>query len=84
MPNYLRFGEWVNGQPSRGNLAESLKKPFAVLTRMEKMLAGEQGADYERTALAMFQGFANRMASYAVTGEARKKRIAELFVQASD
>ncbi len=34
--------------PAPAELPESLKRPFAVLSAMNKLLAGEPGADYER------------------------------------
>jgi hypothetical protein len=34
---------------------------------------------YERTALAMYRGFANRMKRYAVSNDPRETRIAYLF-----
>lgn len=116
----------AGGEPARGELAESLRKPFAVLTRMAGLLADEPGAEFERAfmeaalaafedsrvgeatdpgpgyhraftprrrtalhqfreqaALAMFKGFAGRMATYAEKGDERKRRIAELFEQSS-
>lgn len=35
-------------RPAPAGLPESLKKPFAVLTAMQRSLAAEEGADYER------------------------------------
>ena len=112
------------GLPAPAPLPESLKKPVAVLTTMAKLLAGEDGADYERafvaaalaacedcrlrraiepgpgyfrpitprrkaaldefyekTALDLVRGFEGRMARYAEKGDARQKRIAEVFAQ---
>jgi hypothetical protein len=37
---------------------------------------------YEQTALAMYKGYANRMAGFAEKGDARQKRIATLFSDA--
>jgi beta-glucosidase len=105
---------------------ESLKKPFAVLSAMEKRIADEPGADYERafvsvalssfedyrvraamepgpgyfrpitpkrraaltefyeqTALGMYNGLAGRMKVYGEKGDARQKRLAALFAQAT-
>jgi hypothetical protein len=110
--------------PAPAELPESLKKPFAVLTSMNRLLA-ETDADYERAfitagiqscesyraratmdpgpgyfrpitaqrregvdkffenaALAMYNGFAKRMADYQKNGDMRQKHIAELFSEA--
>jgi hypothetical protein len=37
---------------------------------------------YERAALAMYRGFARRMADYAAKGDERQKHIAVLFAKA--
>ena len=106
-------------------LAESLKKPYAVLTTMDRLLAREPNAEcerafvheslemieawrmrssmdpgsgffrpmtamkrtailkfYESTAQNLYQGFAKRMAGYAKSPLAEKKRAAELFQRA--
>ena len=111
--------------PVPAELPEALKKPFAILSVMDKALAGEHGADferawvaaaiqsctacqaravldtgpgyyrpmtaerktgidkfYERTALAMYRGFARRMAEDAAKGDQRQKHIAVLFSKA--
>ena len=39
---------------------------------------------YERTALAMYAGFANRMKKYAADGDVRQKWIASLFSDAQE
>jgi len=106
---------------AQAELPESLKKPLAVLTKLEGLLAQEPGAEYERTfvrealsaiearrqrtavepqgffrpttpkkgeailksyedgALGMYNGFAKRMAEYAKSPDAARKRMAELF-----
>ena len=38
--------------PAPGELTESLKRPFAVLSAMSKLLAGQPGAEYERAFVA--------------------------------
>lgn len=106
-------------------LPESLKRPWAILSAMNRLLAAEPGADYERAfitaamksceayrvratmdpgpgyyrpitpqrreginkfyeqaALAMYNGFAKRMAGYAEKGDMRQKRVAALFSEA--
>jgi hypothetical protein len=107
-------------------LPESLKKPYATLTAMSRLLAQEPNADYERAflreslgaieawrgrsaiatpgffrpittqrrsgilkfyenaALGMYSGLARRMALYAQSPDAAKKRMAESFQRARD
>ena len=111
--------------PAPAELPESLKRPWAILSAMNRLLAAEPGADYERAfitaamksceayrvraamdpgpgyyrpitpqrreginkfyeqaALAMYNGFAKRMAGYAEKGDMRQKRVAALFSEA--
>ena len=108
-----------------GELTEPMKKPFAILTAMNGLLASLPEGDYDRafvaeaiksfedyrirvamdpgpgyfrpitaerreginkfyeqTALTMYKGLANRMATYAEKGDSRQKHIAELFSMA--
>jgi hypothetical protein len=37
---------------------------------------------YEQTALAMYKGYANRMAGFAEKGDTQQKRLATLFADA--
>ncbi|MGO8747818.1 MAG: hypothetical protein ACLQNE_17735 [Thermoguttaceae bacterium] len=111
---------------SQGQLPQSLKRPYAVLTAMERLLTQGPGGDYElafvreslgaieawrgrsavempgffrlmtaakrasilkfyeNAALGMYDGLARRIAAYAQSPDAAKKRMAELFQQACD
>jgi hypothetical protein len=113
------------GTTVSGELTESMKKPFAILSAMKGLLSSESDCDYdiafvaaaiksfddyraratmdpgpgyfrpitsdrrdginnfyEQTALTMYNGLANRMATYSEKGDSRQKHIAELFSRA--
>jgi hypothetical protein len=63
--DYPSIPELVNEQAVKSELPDSLQKPFAVLTELDKLLSVESGADYDRSlvkaALESFEAYQYRV-----------------------
>jgi hypothetical protein len=79
----------ISGKLQKVALSDSLQKPFAVLMRMDKILANENGADYDRTfvttAIESFNAYQQRQmidagpGYYRQNDQLKKETIKKLY-----
>jgi hypothetical protein len=92
--DYPIIPELVNAQALKSELPDSLQKPFAVLTELDKLLSSESGAEYDRSfvkaALESFAAYQYRKTMEVGPGyfrtidQQRKEAMIKSFAKAAE